>query len=262
MEGSLYCTAMKYVAMTLLILASLVSAVSADETGPDTAKLLNDLTAANAAKDVTQISALLPAITDAARRAKDVKLLDPLAKELVTSYKLAKGNWGTMRKTLDALGELRSKKGLSLLKKVAFQKKAKNDDYLKLQIHAIAAIGKFGESKLIDPLIDQTKNRENKIAIAAYETFRHYGIAKGRTRKKVAEELMKRLEAENPYSTSSNSNAGPVGEEKKKRWTQIQKPVVTSLQAVCHEDTINDLDNWREWWKENKKSRTVWKNNK
>jgi len=247
---------MKYVAMTLLLAASIVSA---DETGPDAAKLLNDLTAANAAKDVTAISSLLKPISEMALRAKDTKLLDPFAKELVASYKLSKGNWGTMRQILDVLGDLRSKKGLSLLKKTAFQKKVKNDDFLKLQIHAIAAIGKFGESKYIDALIDETKKRETKIALAAYESFKSYGTAKGKARKRVAEELMKRLEAENPYKTSGNANAGPVGAEQIKRWGEISKPVVAALQAVCREDTINDLDNWREWWKENKKSRTAWK---
>ena len=247
---------MKYVAMTLLLAASIVSA---DETGPDAAKLLNDLSAANAAKDVTAISSLLKPITEMAQRAKDTKLLDPIAKELVTSYKVCKGNWGTMRQILDTLGELRSKKGLSLLKKTAFQKSVKNDNYLKLQVRAIAAIGKFGEAKYIEPLIDESKKRETKLALAAYETFKNYGTAKGKTRKRVAEELMKRLEAENPYKTSGNANAGPVGDEQIKRWGQISKPIVASLQAVCREDTINDLDNWREWWKENKKSRTAWK---
>ena len=73
---------------------------------------------------------------------------------------------------------------------------------------------------------------------------------------------MKRLEAENPYSRGKNSNAAVAGEAAKKRWAEVQPPVVTAMQAVCHESTINDLDNWREWWKENKKSKTVWKDKK
>jgi hypothetical protein len=241
-----------------------------DEAKPDEAKpegpvadpavLLKDLTAANANKDSTAIGLLLDKIIQYAKTAKDEKFTDPLGKELVTSYKVADGNWGTMRKILDAMGELRSKKAESMLKKVAFQKKVKDEQQEELQINAIAAIGAYASSKQIDPLIDLSKSQNTKIAVAAYAAFKSYGVAKGKDRKKVAEELMKRLESENPYTTSSSGNN--PGEDAIKRWGEVQKPIVTSLQAVCHEATINDLDNWREWWKENKKSKKAWADKK
>ncbi|MHC4952423.1 MAG: hypothetical protein ACYTGZ_00910 [Planctomycetota bacterium] len=255
---------MKYVTPTLLVLALLLLATAVpaqDESKePDPAKILNDLTAANAAKDVTMISGLLDGISHVGKTAKDNKLTDPLAKELVVSFKLCKGNWGTLRKILDAMGDLRSKKSLSLLKKTAFQKKTKSEDYEKLQIHAIAALGAYQESKLIDPIGDQTKHKSTKVAAAAYAAFKNYGASKGKVRKKVAELLMKRLESEYPFSTSPDGNA--PGAEAQKRWGELQKPIVASLQAVCHETTINDIENWREWWKENKKSSKTWKDKK
>ena len=259
---------MKYVPFTLLILALLAGGIRAEDDKPaaddapdlDPAKLLTDLTAANDAKDPSAVGLLLDKIVQYAKTAKDTKFTEPMGKELTKSYKLAKGNWGTMRKILDTLGELRSKKALSTLKKVAYAKKVKDDDHESLQIHAIAAIGAYADSKQIDPLVDMTKNSNTKIAIAAYTTFKNYGVAKGKDRKKIAEELMKRLEAENPYTTSSSgNNPGAAAIE---RWGEVQKPVVESLQAVCHESTINDLDNWREWWKENKKNKKAWKDPK
>jgi len=259
---------MKYLTMTLLFIGLLALGARAEDENPagegdgaapelDGAKLLADLTAANAAKDSDAAAMLLDKISQFAKTAKDNKLTEPLGKELTSSYKIAKGNWGTMRKILDTLGELRSKKALSALKKVAYAKKVKDDDHETLQIHAIGAIGAYADSKQIDSLVDMTKNTNTKIAIAAYSAFKNYGVAKGKDRKKVAEELMKRLESENPYTTSSSgNNPGAAAIE---RWGLVQKPVVDSMQAVCREATINDLDNWREWWKENKKNRKAWK---
>jgi hypothetical protein len=259
---------MKYLTMTLLFIGLLALGARAEDEKPapegeapasdiDPAKLLADLTAANDAKDTTAISLLLDKIAQYGKTAKDDKFTDPLGKELTESFKIAKGNWGTLRKILDTLGELRSKKALSTLKKVAFVKKVKDEESEQLQIHAIAAVGAYADSKMIDPLVDLTKNPNTKIAIAAYAAFKNYGVAKGKERKKVAEELMKRLESENPYTTSSSgNNPGAAAIE---RWGEVQKPVVTSLQAICREATINDIDNWREWWKENKKNKKAWK---
>ena len=244
---------MKYVPIVLVLLTG--SLCAQDE--PDPVKVLTDLAAANKAKDLTLIGALLDSIQKIGKTAKDTKALDPLAKELTVSYKVCKGNWGTLRKILDTLGVLRSKKSASLLKKVAFQKDAGSDDKISLQVHALAAIGALAESKYIDSIVDQCKQREQKVAEAAYLSFSNYGIAKGKTRKKVAEELMKRLEAENPFKTGSNAKT--AGEAAKKRWAALQTPIVKSMQAVCREPTINDIANWREWWKENKKNAKAWK---
>ena len=38
--------------------------------------------------------------------------------------------------------------------------------------------------------------------------------------------------------------------------------IVSAMQAVTRETTINDIENWRDWWKENKNSRKVWKDKK
>jgi hypothetical protein len=146
----------------------------------------------------------------------------------------------------------------SLLKKVAFKKEPGNDDELTLQMRALAAIGAYAQSKYIDSIAEQTKQRNQKLAEAAYLSFSNYGIAKGKVRKKVAEALMKRLESEYP-SASADKNPG---EAAKKRWAALQMPIVRAMQAVCHEPTINDIANWREWWKENKKNAKAWKDPK
>ena len=41
-----------------------------------------------------------------------------------------------------------------------------------------------------------------------------------------------------------------------------QSVIVASMQAICHEDTINDIENWREWWKEYKRDAKYWKDKK
>ena len=254
MAGSLYCKAMKYVPIALLILAGAVFAQDA----PDPVKVLTDLAAANKAKDVTAISMLLDPIAQIGKTAKDAKTVDPLAKGLTVSFKLAKGNYGTLRKILDTLGTLRSKKSASFLKKIAFKDAGDDPEKVSLQVHALAAIGMLGDKKYVDAIVDTSKSRSIKVAEAAYGALGNYGVAKGKVRKGVAEQLMKRLESEYP-SASADKNPG---EEARKRWEKIQQPIVKAMQAVCHEPTINDVPNWREWWKENKKNAKAWKDKK
>ena len=242
---------MKQVPILLVLLAGSVFAQE------DPVKLLTDLAAANKAKDLTAISALLDPIAKVGQTAKDTKTVDPHAKELVTSYKVAKGNWGTLRKILDTMGELRSKKSASLVKKVAF-KEVEGDDKIGVQIAAIGAIGKLADKKYLAAIIDTSKSREIKVAEACYKSLGGYGVAKGKVRKAVAEQLMKRLESEYP-SASADKNPGQAAKE---RWAKLQTPIVKAMQEVCHEPTITDVANWREWWTENRKNAKAWKDKK
>jgi len=124
-----------------------------------------------------------------------------------------------------------------------------------------AALGnRLADKRYLDSIIDQCKNRETKIAEAAYQTLANYGVAKGRDRKAVAEELMTRLEAEYPWHTAKDASA--PGEAAIKRWETLQMTIVKSMQAVCHEPTINSVPNWREWWKEMKDDRDTWRDKK
>jgi hypothetical protein len=225
---------------------------------PDGVKLLSQLTKANAEKDVGRLELILKSIRDLAVSSKDQELLDQIAKELTKSFKLAKGNFGTQRSIIDTMGELRSKKCLSSLKKVAFKKKTKSVEEEALQAQALLAVGKYRDSKLIGPLEDASKNRSITVAKAAYEAFGQYGSSPGKVRKQVAELLMKRLDSEYP-TASSGGNISAAAQE---RWGKLQEIIVKSLQSVCHETTIIDIENWREWWKENKRNSKRWKDPK
>lgn len=244
---------MKQVPIALVLLAGAVFA----QDDPDPVKLLTDLAAANKAKDVSTIATLLDPIAKVGKTAKDSKTVDPLAKELTVSFKIAKGNWGTLRKILDTLGELRSKKSASLLKKTAF-KEVEDDDKISVQVSALGALGKLADKKYLDGIIDTSKSRNLKVAEACYKALGEYGVAKGKVRKAVAEQLMKRLESEYP-SASADKNPGQAARD---RWAKLQTPIVKAMQAVCHEPTITDVPNWREWWKENKKNAKAWKDKK
>jgi len=244
---------MKYAAAILLFMVGLAGAKEIDPV-----LLLTELTAANKAKDAGKVGTLLKGITEAGKSSKDQKIIDALAKELGVSFKVCKGNWGTLRGIADTLGELRSKNSLSKLKRYAYQKKARDDNHESIQIRALLAIGKLADPKQIDPLGDQCKSRKLRVAKAAYEAFKHYGTAKGKTRKRCAEVLMKRLEAEKP-SSGGQQGGGSVSQEAQERWQQLANVIVASMQAVCHEPTINDVENWREWWKENKRRAAAWK---
>ena len=76
--------------------------------------------------------------------------------------------------------------------------------------------------------------------------------------KQVAELLMKRLDSEYPTASSG----GNISAEAQERWGKLQEIIVKSLQAVCRETTIIDIENWREWWKDNKRNAKRWKDPK
>ncbi|NJN14242.1 MAG: hypothetical protein HC813_00850, partial [Planctomycetes bacterium] len=52
---------------------------------------------------------------------------------------------------------------------------------------------------------------------------------------------------------------GTVSAEQQERFNQLKSSIVASMQALCRQPTINDVENWREWWRENKKRRDAWK---
>jgi len=243
---------MKYAASIVVFIIGLAWA---EETDP--ARLLNELSAANKAKDAGKIDTLLKAIGEVGKSSKDQKTVDALAKELGLALKTCKGNWGTLRRIADTLGELQSKNTVKVLKRYAYQKKAKDENQESVQVHALLAVGKMADPKQIDSIGDQCKQRKLPVAKAAYEAFKHYGIASGKVRKRCAELLMKRLEAE--YPSSGGQGGGTVSKEAQERWQQLADVIVASMQSICREPTINDVDNWREWWKENKKRSQVWK---
>ncbi|MEE8107028.1 MAG: hypothetical protein V3T86_15945 [Planctomycetota bacterium] len=210
---------------------------------------------ANEEKDSTEISGLCEDIITFAKSAKTAAEVDPVAVELVRSLKVAKGNWGTLRKIIAALGELRSKPGSKALKKLAFQKKPKDENYEELQATALIAISLMRDPKLIEKIADQMKSRSIPVAKAAMAGFKNYSPAPGKTRKKVAEVIMKRMQAEKP----SAGQGGGVSAEAQKRWQVVSPVIVETMQAICRQPTISDVDNWDEWWRENKKKRSVWK---
>ena len=248
---------MKYCVIALLGIVGLLLAEGEEGAAPDPGRLLSDLSVANASKDTLKIASLTGPIAEAGKTSKDQASLDALAAELHTSLKLCKGNWGTLGKIVDAMGELHSKKTLSTLKRIAYKKKTKNADEENLQAKAIDAIAKLRDSRQIKPLGELTKNRTLAVAKAAYKAFRHYGTEKGRVRRNIAELLMKRIEME--YPSSGGQRSTNVSEEKQKRWGQVSPVIVASLQAICRQPTINDIDNWREWWRENKKNPRAWR---
>lgn len=221
----------------------------------DPATVLSELTLANLAKDVTRIDLAAKEILAWAAGAKDEAMADSLAKELSESLKAAKGNWGTLNAIMQALGELRSKEGAKALKRHAFQKKYKDENDEKLQAAAIVGLGKFADPKDIGAFEEISKTDSKIIAKAAYEALGSYGTAKGKVRRQCAEVLMKRLEMEYPASKEGKA----ASTEKQERWTDVSPVMVNAMKALTREATINDIDNWREWWKENKKSNKPWK---
>ena len=52
---------------------------------------------------------------------------------------------------------------------------------------------------------------------------------------------------------------GNVSAEAQKRWQVVAPVIVDSMQSICRDTTIADVDNWRQWWKENRKNRRTWK---
>jgi len=217
----------------------------------DPKKILADLTLANAAKEILKIDAAAKDALVWAKGAKDEENVEAIATELVDSLKVAKGNFGTLYVVAEALGELRTKDGAKALKRLAFQKKVKDAQEEKLQAIALVGIGKFGDAKDVSAFEEVSKSDSVVVAKAAYEALGLYGNAKAKVRKQAAELLMKRLDME--YPSSGGQGGKSVSAEKQARWGEVSPAMVGSMKALCREPTINDIDNWREWWKENKK---------
>jgi hypothetical protein len=217
----------------------------------DPKKVIADLTLANAAKDVMRIDAAAKEALAWAKGAKDEATVEILATELIDAIKVAKGNYGTLNTVVEALGELRSKEGVKALRRIAFQKKAKDAQDEKLQAFALVGVGKFGDPKDIAAFEEASKGDSAIVAKAAYEALGLYGPAKAKVRKQCAELLMKRLDME--YPSSGGQGGKTVSAEKQARWAEVSPVMVNAMKSLCREATINDIDNWREWWKENKK---------
>ncbi|MCZ6785802.1 MAG: hypothetical protein O7E54_01425 [Planctomycetota bacterium] len=221
------------------------------ESDIDGVKLLNQIVQANEARDITELAGLMEDVVTFAKAATAPAQVDPIAAELRKSLKAAKGNHGTQRKIITALGELRSKNGTKILKRIAFQKKARDENAEELQAIAILAISVQRDPKMIAKLADQMKSRSLVIAKAGMACFKNYGPSKGKTRRNIAELLMKRMEAERP----AKGQGGKVSGEAQKRWQALAPVIVESMQSICRESTITDVENWRQWWKEIGKNR-------
>ena len=113
------------------------------------------------------------------------------------------------------------------------------------------------ESRNINKIGDMCKAKSKHVAKGAYTAFQSYGTAKGKTRKKCADILMKRLSMEAPSSGGQGGKS--VSAEKQERWAELQPIIVASMQSITREVTINDVENWREWWKDNKGASKAWK---
>ncbi len=250
----------------LALLMAIPMAVSAEDDENDGAaldagKLLADLAMANKEKDSSSIDALLKPIGELAVSSKNQKELDPIAKELSSSFKVCKGNWGTLKKIAATLGDLRSKSGIKRLKKLAFSEKEVSDDELGVQVAAIDAVGKYRGKREIGGLSDLTKHKNVEVAKAAYAAFKYYGAEKGTVRIKIVAFLMKRISLE--YPASGGQGGKTVSPEKQARWRDIQAALVETLQGLCRQDTITTIDDWQEWWKENDSRRSkAWKDPK
>lgn len=235
----------------------LIASVAAEE--KDGSKLLNDLTAANEAEDTIKIDLLVRDVQIFGDSTEDQALADSIGGELVKSLKVCKGNWGTLKEIIQAMGALRSKKALNTLKRLGFRKEPAWDDEEAVHIAAILALGRYRDTKLLGGLADQCKSKNVMVARAAYEAFKFYGTEPGRVRKKAAEIIMKRMDAE--YPSSAPGGAG-ISAEQQERWNKLRETVVASMQALCHQPTINDIENWREWWREYKKDAKAWRDPK
>ena len=81
---------MKAVAIALLFAAALSWAQ--DDKPTDPLRVLSDLMKANAEKDVGTIDTLMKSVIEVGQTSKSPEEVDPIAKELAISFKLAKGN--------------------------------------------------------------------------------------------------------------------------------------------------------------------------
>jgi hypothetical protein len=215
----------------------------------DVQKVLTELQAANAAKDAAKLGALQKPLTDLGRSLKSGAEADLLADELSKSLGIFRED-DLRDKIVKTLGELRSKRSAAALKRIA-GKKTKSDREEAQVADALDALAMAADPGEVEYIAEFMKERSIPIAKAACGAYKHYGAAKARTRKAIAEHLMKRLEAE--YPSSGGQSSAKVSAEQQKRWGELSAAIIPSLQAVCREATINDAPTWREWWKENKK---------
>ena len=224
----------------------------------DGAELILKLEVAMEGKgDIDLIDKLCNRIQDFAKTSKDQVQIDILATMLHKALK--KKDLLLKLKVLETLGELQSPKSTKVLKRYAFVK-VKKEDAVKLKAVAVAAIAKYRDPKNIANLGDAMKSRDLTTAKNAIRGMEGYRNAKGKHRKKVAELLMKRLAGERPSGGSQGS--GNISAEQRERWNKLGPLIVSAMQAVTRETTITDIENWRDWWKENKNSRKVWKDKK
>ena len=239
--------------MMILLAAAVVAAED-----QDLDKQLTALAAANGAKDIAQITKLAKEVA-ASEKAKAGEPEDRMAAELSKSLSICKKDYDALETVIDALARLRSKKGLSSLKRIAFKKKVKDERLASVQAQALIAVGALADPKQLDGIEDQTKNRSITIARGAYLSLKPYGESKGKIRRRVAEILMKRMQAEYPRFQPGGKR---VSKEKYARWGKLSSSIVSSLQSVCRQPLIVSPDDWDEWWRDNKKRTKVWRNDK
>jgi hypothetical protein len=224
----------------------------------DGAELILKLEVAMEGKgDLDMIDKLCRRIQDFAKTSKDQIQIDTLATMLHKALK--KRDMLLKLKILETLGVLQSPKSTKVLKRYAFVK-AKKDDAVKLKAVAVAAIAKYRDPKNIAKLGDAMKSRDMTTARNAIKGMEHYRNAKGKHRKKIAELLMKRLAGERP--SAGGQGSGNISAEQTARWNKLAPVIVSSMQAITRETTISELENWQDWWKENKNSRKVWRDKK
>ena len=213
---------------------------------PAAPALLEAFKLANENKDAGRVAALLARV-----RVEDMSAAerDGLAQELGRSLAAFRKNLEIEREVVNTLGELRSKRALAPLKRFAFRRKPRSDRDVSLQVAALHALGKQRDPKLLGAFEKVLSNHNIDVAKAAYTGLGHYADAKARVRKRVAEILIKRLLLEYP----GDGSGAWVSNEQWARWRSISSAIVSSLQSVSHEATINDPEDWRRWWKETKR---------
>ena len=247
---------MKRSALSIVLAATLVVA-GTDPEGVSLSDLADELEQAIQDKDASRISNVAERVEGAVSADEQGEAADQLAVQLSKAAKVAKRDLDALEFVLEALGHLRSRKGAPTLKRFAFRKDAKDERAADLQALALVALGRMADSRQLRGIEDQTKNRNMTVAKGAYTSLVGYASANGKTRKRVAEILMKGLL--NEYPRYSPSNGKYVSDEKRKRWSKLSGSIVRSLQAVCRQPTITSVDDWEQWWRENKRKTKSWR---
>ncbi len=226
----------------------------------DGAAILSQLSTANADKDLSKLGRLSKQLKDDGATIKEPKARDAIVKEVKKSLKVCKGNWGTIKNFVAAAGVLGGKSAGSMLKKLALEKEAKDEDHLAVQLVAVEAMGALADTRLLRTFEDLCKHRNADVANAAYKALGGYAGAKGKTRKKIAAMIMKRMTMEKPSSGGQGGKS--VSAEATERWNKVQMSIVKTMQLICKEPTISDAANWEEWFGENKSRSPAWKDPK